>query len=115
MGYLHHNQRVVNRIYSAPLGMSYFVLQIADYDVDCITPFQLKQGQPVEQGDRFSQIRYGSQVDLIVPLSPRHEFEFVQTVESHVEGGIDPLVRIKEEYQPHDISEEEQNHECADP
>src|SRR5437016_4048426 len=33
-GYLHHNQRMVNRIDAPALGQSYFVLQIADYDVD---------------------------------------------------------------------------------
>src|SRR5687767_12265127 len=36
--YLHHNQRVINRIHAADLARSYYVLQIADYDVDCITP-----------------------------------------------------------------------------
>jgi len=28
----------------------YFVLKIADYDVDCITPFDLKQNQAAPQG-----------------------------------------------------------------
>src|ERR1043166_3305095 len=40
--YLRHNQRVVNRIYSTQLGQPYYLLQIADYDVDCIAPFELK-------------------------------------------------------------------------
>src|SRR3989454_5461393 len=72
--YLHHNQRMVNRIYSSELGQEYYVLQIADYDVDCITPFDLKQNQAAAQGERFSMIRYGSQVDLIVPLSAPFDF-----------------------------------------
>ena len=38
LGYLHHNQRMINRIYSVQLGQPYYLLQIADYDVDCITP-----------------------------------------------------------------------------
>ncbi len=94
MGYLHENQRMVNRIYASSLGQPYYVLQIADYDVDCITPFSLKQNQPVDQGERFSQIRYGSQVDLIIPLSDSFEFTPVQEPEMHVEAGIDPLVRV---------------------
>lgn len=98
--YLHHNQRVVNRIRSADLGQAYYVLQIADYDVDCITPFSLKQNQPVVQGQRFSQIRYGSQVDLIVPLSPRFEFTTIQHVGDHVEAGIDPLIELEEKAVP---------------
>lgn len=98
--YLHHNQRVVNRIRSVDLGQTYYVLQIADYDVDCITPFWLKQNQPVAQGRRFSQIRYGSQVDLIVPLSCRFELKALQRVGDHVEAGIDPLVELEEKADP---------------
>ena len=93
-GYLHTNQRMLNRVYAPALGQSYFVLQIADYDVNAIMPFQLKQNRPVAQNQRFSQIRYGSQVDLIVPLSRRFEFIPLQQPGVHVEAGIDPLVRI---------------------
>lgn len=93
-GYLHHNQRVVNRIDAPALGLRYYVLQVADYDVDSITPFTLKQNQPCRQGDRFSQIRYGSQVDLIVPLTPGYRFAAVQSPNDHVEAGVDPLVSI---------------------
>jgi phosphatidylserine decarboxylase len=96
LGYLRHNQRVVNRIDSAQFGGSYYVLQIADYDVDCITPFGLKQGQPYLQGERFSQIRYGSQVDLIVPLRPGLEYVTLQATGTHVEGGLDPLIEVRD-------------------
>ena len=72
------------------------MLQIADYDVDCITPFSLKQNHPVGQGQRFSTVRYGSQVDLIVPLSPRFDFVTVQNIGDHVEAGVDPLIRLIE-------------------
>jgi phosphatidylserine decarboxylase len=94
-GYLRHNQRMVNRIDAPALGLSYFVLQIADYDVNSIMPFELRQNRPVHQGRRFSQIRYGSQVDLIVPLSDRCDFEFVQPTGVHVEAGIDPLLALR--------------------
>lgn len=94
--YLRHNQRLVNRIYSIELGGPYYVLQIADYDVDCITPFELKQNQPCDQGERFSQIRYGSQVDLIVPRSSRFDLLTVQSTGDHVEAGIDPLIELRE-------------------
>src|SRR5205823_11674292 len=94
LDYLHHNQRMVNRIYSSELGQPYYVLQIADYDVDCITPFDLKQNQAAAQGERFSQVRYGSQVDLIVPLSSRFEFTLLQKDGNHVEAGVDPLIKV---------------------
>jgi phosphatidylserine decarboxylase len=92
--YLHHNQRMVNKIFSSELGQSYYVLQIADYDVDCVTPFDLKQNQAAAQGERFSMIRYGSQVDLIVPLSSRFDFTILQQTGCHVEAGLDPLIKV---------------------
>ena len=93
--YLHYNQRMLNRVFSIQLQESYHILQIADYDVDCIIPFTLKQNQPVSQGERFSQIRYGSQVDLIIPLSPRWNFETIHPVGYHVEAGVDKLVAVR--------------------
>jgi phosphatidylserine decarboxylase len=93
-GYLFNNQRVVNRVFSLELGQHYYVLQVADYDVDCITPFRLKQNQVFAQNQRFSMIRYGSQVDLIIPLSGQYLYTPVLGAAMHVEAGIDPLVRI---------------------
>jgi len=92
--YLHFNQRVLNSVYAPQLRQHYFILQIADYDVDCIVPFNLNQNVPVVQNQRFSQIRFGSQVDLILPLHERNTFETVQETMVHVEAGMDPLVRI---------------------
>ncbi|MDQ3939866.1 MAG: phosphatidylserine decarboxylase [Actinomycetota bacterium] len=92
--YLHNNQRMLNRVCSTQLAHTYYVLQVADYDVDCILPFELKQNRPTFQGQRFSTIRYGSQVDLIIPLSERFDFTPIQQVGMHVEAGIDPLVGI---------------------
>jgi phosphatidylserine decarboxylase len=94
--YLHYNQRMLNRFDSVQLGRPYYVLQVADYDVDCILPFEVRQHQPCLQGERFSQIRFGSQVDLIVPLSQRHELTPVQEVGWHVEAGADPLIAVQE-------------------
>ncbi len=94
--YLRHNQRMVNRIETEHFDDPYYVLQIADYDVDSITPFCLKQNHPCQQGQRFSQIRYGSQVDLVIPLSGRWSFRPTQSVLSHVEAGVDTLVAVHE-------------------
>ncbi|MFN2566719.1 MAG: phosphatidylserine decarboxylase [Gemmatimonadaceae bacterium] len=92
--YLHSNQRMINRVYASDLRQYYYILQIADYDVDCITPFQLNQHAILGQNERFSQIRFGSQVDLIVPLSERCQWQLVQETGTHVEAGIDPLIKI---------------------
>lgn len=92
--YLLNNQRVVNKVFCTELQQSYYILQVADYDVDAITPFDMKQNQMVSQNQRFSQIRYGSQVDLIIPLSSRFDYQSVIEAYYHVEAGIDPVVRI---------------------
>lgn len=92
--YLHNNQRMLNRIYAADLQQSYYLLQMADYDVSAIVPFRLGQYYPYHQNQRFSQIRYGSQVDLIIPLSARYDYVPTQEQGMHVEAGIDPLVEI---------------------
>jgi len=92
--YLHSNQRMINRVYAPDLQQYYYVLQIADYDVDCIMPFQLNQNVVLGQNERFSQIRFGSQVDLIVPLSEWYHWEPVQETGTHVEAGVDPLIKI---------------------
>ena len=93
--YLHCNQRVLNKIDSLDLGFSYYVLQIADYDVDSITPFDLSSHRAYQQNERFSQIRYGSQVDLIIPLDGSTGFELLLEEGNHVEAGVDPLLKIK--------------------
>ncbi len=92
--YMRQNQRMLNRIECTDLGLTYYLLQIADYDVDSIMPFELSQNEPCYQGDRFSMIRYGSQVDLVIPLSDQWELTNVQRDGVHVEAGLDPLVRI---------------------
>ena len=92
--YLFTNQRMLNCVRVASLGLSYYLLQIADYDVATILPFNLGQAQPVYQNERFSQIRFGSQVDLIIPVVPGLNLELLQSDALHVEAGVDPLVRI---------------------
>jgi phosphatidylserine decarboxylase len=93
-GYLFNNQRVISRIFSFDLGLTYYVLQVADYDVDCITPFRIKQNQFFAQNQRFSLIRYGSQVDLIIPITPRWTLTPSLEAGMHVEAGLDPVVHV---------------------
>jgi phosphatidylserine decarboxylase len=93
--YLHNNERMLNTIVSPELQLAYQVLQIADYDVDCVAHFQQKQNRHVEQTAPFSQVRFGSQVDLVIPLVPHLEYVLTQEDGVHVEAGIDPLVRLR--------------------
>ena len=77
---------MVNRIDSIELPQSDDVLQVADQDVDHLTPFVFKQNQAVGQRQRFSQARFGSQVDLIVPLSARFDFDTVAEIGDRKNG-----------------------------
>jgi phosphatidylserine decarboxylase len=93
-GYLFNNERVLNYIYAPCLGIEYYIVQIADYDVDTITPFNTDQNVQVKQNNRFSMIRWGSQVDLVVPVVPQFDYEILVPPKFHVEGAVDRLIRI---------------------
>jgi len=94
MEYLFYNERVINKI-RTKLGFDYWVVQIADFDVDTITPFFLKQNQFVQQNERFSMIRFGSQLDIVLPVLPKFKYSFLVKPLVHVLAGIDPLVEIR--------------------
>lgn len=93
--YLANNQRTINTIFSPKIKQHYYVLQIADLDVDCIMPFNSDQNISYFQNERFSQIRWGSQVDLVIPESKIFDFNFIHPVGTVVEGGLDKLIEIK--------------------
>ena len=94
MGYLHYNQRMWNKIYSPSLNYNYYLIQIADEDVNVIAPFVNHQYEMMEQNSRFSLIRWGSQVDLVLPLDERFNFELLLENEMHVNAGLDKLIKI---------------------
>ena len=76
------------------LDYTYYLVQIADEDVNVIAPFINDQNAPVSQNERFSLIRWGSQVDLVLPLDERYDFDLVLPDEMHVNAGLDKLVKI---------------------
>jgi phosphatidylserine decarboxylase len=92
--YLKYNERMLNTIYSPQLDYTYYLVQIADEDVNVIAPFINDQNAPVSQNERFSLIRWGSQVDLVLPLDERYDFDLVLPNEMHVNAGLDKLVKI---------------------
>jgi phosphatidylserine decarboxylase len=96
MEYLFNNERVVNDVFAPRLGFTYHVVQIADYDVGLITPFETEQNTVVHQNDRFSMIRWGSQVDLVVPVSAKFSYEILCGPQYHVEGAVDKLISVKD-------------------
>lgn len=92
--YIKQNERMVNTIYSPRLDYTYYVTQIADEDVDVIAHFHQEQNRLFGQNERFSLIRWGSQCELVLPLTKKFDFEFCQQDHNVVEAGIDKLVKI---------------------
>lgn len=92
--FLFTNERLLNTVHAPDLGIAYHLLQITDHDLTTIQPFELRQVRPVMQNQRLAQIRSGSHVDLILPLTSRWTYETLVPDHWHVEAGLDPLVRI---------------------
>ena len=88
-----NNGRVVNCIRNG--RYEYYLVQIADSDVNVIAPFSRNQGTHYFQNDRFGIVRYGSQVTLVLPLTDSFTFEPLEKVKRVVEAGQDKLVLIK--------------------
>lgn len=93
MDYLKYNERVLNTIYNSSLDYTYYIVQIADEDVNVIAPFK-QQGDLCTQNERFSLIRWGSQVDLVLPIDSRYQFELLLKETMHVNAGLDKLIKI---------------------
>jgi len=97
MEYMLYNERQICKIYYPEFNMYYYVVQVADLEVDVIANFY-PDGEYLVQGSAFSHVRYGSQIDLIVPIKDNLQYDILVKDKTmwHVEAGIDPLVHIKE-------------------
>jgi phosphatidylserine decarboxylase len=93
--YMAKNQRMLSTVYNASLDYTFYIVQIADRDVDMITPFNVEQNARYTQCQKFSFIRFGSQCDLILPDSPRLKFRTLINPLCHVEGGVDALFSVE--------------------
>ena len=91
--YLFCNERKVVTVFSPVISGRYYLIQIADKDVNAIINWA--DGDYLCQGDRYGQIRWGSQVDLIIPLEKDGcEFRILVNPSDYVKAGIDPIVEI---------------------
>ena len=93
MEYLKYNERMSNQVYIPSLDYTYQIIQIADEDVNVIAHFK-KQQDLCTQNERFSLIRWGSQVDLVLPLDKRFTFDLLLKETMHVNAGLDKLIKI---------------------
>jgi phosphatidylserine decarboxylase len=95
MPFMSQNERVVNVLDFTALKYRYYVVQIADSDVDQIVPMRHTQTAWFNQNERFGQIIWGSMCVLIMPLDARYRFRPLVRLGQHVECCHDPLVRIE--------------------
>jgi len=96
MEYVFVNERVINEFTVPSIPYTYYVIQIADSEVDIVALFKDREVAGVQQGKRFSVVRWGSQVDVVLPKS--EEVEITPKVKEmyHVRGGVDVLFSIRE-------------------
>lgn len=93
LSYLKSNEKKVSVFRSPRIKNRYYIVQVGDKDVDVIQNWHV--GKPLRQGERFGAIRWGSQCDLVIPLNNDTRYEIVAKKLTHVEAGIDPIVRVK--------------------
>ena len=93
--YLRHNEKNVSAFYCPAIKGRFYVVQIADKDIDVIVNWGMNQH--MMQGERFGNIRFGSQVDTVIPLTGDVDYEFLVKPLQHVEAGLDPIIRIHKE------------------
>ncbi len=84
MGFMADNDRVVNVCYVPYMRYTYYVVQIADSDVDCIVPLNPDLIHRFNQNERIGSIRWGSMCVLILPLCDRYKFRPTIRVKDHV-------------------------------
>jgi phosphatidylserine decarboxylase len=91
MGYMFPNERCITGVYAPKIKTHYFIVQIAERDVDEICNWGYEHHV---QGERFGLVRFGSQVDLVIPLNTNNKYEMLAKVNHHVFAGTDPLVKV---------------------
>jgi len=96
MRYAFYNEAYKNKVVCPWLDQFYWIVQIADFEVDVIAHFGGRNNY-YTQAERFSVIKFGSQCDVIIPLEGKKKFKSLipDTGEIfHVQAGIDKIVEI---------------------
>jgi len=92
LSYLMTNEKRVSSFYGNEVRHKFYVVQVGDKDVDVILTWG--KGKHIKQGDRFGQIRFGSQCDVIIPRKKGYEYELLVKPLEHVEAGRDSIIKV---------------------
>jgi phosphatidylserine decarboxylase len=90
--YMVANERKVSVFYAPLIKGIFYLVQIGDKDINVIQNWGVDKFHM--QGDRFGAIRWGSQVDLVIPKRKEYKYEILVKKMDHVEAGIDPILRV---------------------
>ena len=90
--YLQVNERKVSTFYCPTIKGRYYLVQIGDRDIDVINNWGV--GHHAFQGERFGGIRWGSQVDILIPLTGKVGFKLMVNKLQHIQAGLDPIAQI---------------------
>jgi phosphatidylserine decarboxylase len=94
--YAFYNEAYKNTILAPRLDQKYYLVQIADFEVDVIAHFG-GNNDFYTQAERFSVIKFGSQTDLIIPLEGKKKFKSLIPDDGetyHVCAGVDAIVQV---------------------
>lgn len=94
LNYLFQNERLISTVYCPRTKDEYYIVQISDKDINLIINWG--EGDYLQQGQRFGQIRWGSQVDICLPLSKESKINYEILVEPfmHIKAGMDKIIKI---------------------
>jgi len=93
--YLFTNERWITRIYYPRYNMEYYLVEIADLEVNAIVHYA-SNGDYLLQGQRLSFVTYGSHVDMIIPYRRNLKVLIPDDNVYHVKAGIDGVVKIED-------------------
>lgn len=93
--YQKYNARTIYRFCVPNKNRDVYVVALADSEVNVIAPFTTRRNAWMCQNERFGLVRWGSQVELVVPGVSLDEAGVLPVVPDrvHVEGGVDIVAR----------------------
>jgi phosphatidylserine decarboxylase len=86
------NERRIVGVYHPEIKTKYYLIQIAEKDVDVISNWGIDKH--MTQGERYGIVRFGSQVTLVLPLTDKTKYELLVKKGDCVQAGIDSIIRM---------------------
>lgn len=93
--YQKYNARTIYKFCMPYKNRDVYVIALADSEVNVIAPFTTRRNAWMSQNERFGLVRWGSQIELVVPGVSFDEAGVLPVIQDrfHVEGGVDIVAR----------------------